>query len=171
MWDALVDRDSTTCLPLFAEGRAFFQIVVDYHLDTTGSLDILLSGDGMQCQNFVTIYFERKCFESRKKQCILVEQSTNVDTSNAQCVFRCHTLISDEDEVKVTFMAQAPIWASDSYQLSTLCGFSITRNWPLRHLSELSFILVLHIFNFPVRRNWWRGSCMLGTQWPNYHTS
>ena len=130
VWDALVDRNPTTCLPLFAEGRTFFQATIDYHLSTTESLDVSLSGVGTRCENFVTVHFRGKCLHSRNEQCGLIGQSEDAATSHIQCVFRCQTLTSGKNDVRVTVMAQVPTWASDSHKLCSLCDFTLTRDWP-----------------------------------------
>ena len=128
--NALSDHDPSTCIPLFGDSRNLFQSSVDYHLNTTTSLEIRFSGSGIQCNKFVTVHFEwiDKCLPPGKRQCTFLEQKAKVTTADTECMFMCRTLIAPNNAMQVTFMAQSLQWASDLYKSSRLCDFKITRD-------------------------------------------
>ena len=109
--DALLDRNLTACMPLFAEGRNLFQTSVDYPTTTRESLDVWFSGTGILCKKCVTIYFEKHtddCWLSGKRQCVFLGQSINALKTNTDCTFRCHILVPRENEVRVTIKMVSP---------------------------------------------------------------
>ena len=128
--EAVMDRNSSTCIQLFAEGRAFIQTSVDYLLNTTAYLDVWLSGTAIQYDKFVTVYWENtveSCLESVKKQCIFLGMTTMEVTGNTDCLFRCYTMGSYNVDIRVTLQILSPRWDTSFLNPSRLCDFKITQ--------------------------------------------
>ena len=127
----LRDQDFSSCMQLFPDGRRLFQISADYPPNTAVSLSVWFSGVGIQCEKFVTVYFERStdnCLPSGKEECAFMEQTSNtIIPTNTDCLYRCYTLIYSNGDVRVSFRALSTKWASESHKLSQLCEFRITR--------------------------------------------
>ena len=129
--EALMDRNSSTCIQLFAEGLTMFQTSIDYLLNTTAYLDVWLSGTGIQCDKLVTVYWETtvdNCWESVKKQCFFLGMTIVEMTGNTSCLFRCHTMGSDHGYMRVTLQVLSPRWDPRLQNQSRLCDFMITTN-------------------------------------------
>ena len=127
----LTDLDTSTCMQPFAGGRSLFQTSAEYFPSTTTSFGLSISGIGIQCDEFLTIYFEKIMngnLSSKKKECAFSEQTTIPLTMNTNCVFLCSSLSSLDCEVIVTLRIVSPNWAPDSRISSHLCDFKITRN-------------------------------------------
>ena len=128
---AVMDGNLSTCIQLFGEGRTMFQASVDYFPNTTVYLDVGLSGTGIQCDKFVTVYWETTaeiCWESVKKQCVFRGMTTVEETGNTDCVFRCYTMGPDNGYKRMTLQAIPPRWDPSLLNPSSLCDFKITRN-------------------------------------------
>ena len=142
--DVLRDHNPSTCVQLFAEGRTLFQASADYNLAPTASFKVSLSGVGILCDKFVTVYFEGTANNgslSGKKQCALMGNPTYAMTASIDCIFQCHTLISANCEVRVTFRTVVTTWASDSHKISHLCNFKIWQDWYLLGIGEAGFYI------------------------------
>ena len=129
--NALMDRNSSTCMQPFADNRAVFQVSLDYHLNSTASLDVWLSGKGIHCEHFVIVYFEKTSnylLPSKKTHCPLIEQTIDDLGTNTDCVFRCYSIISLDDDARVTLTTQSPMWGSDFQIVSRWCDLKITRD-------------------------------------------
>ena len=126
----LRDQDSSSYIQLFPDGRTLFQISADYPPITPPSLSVWFSGVGIQCEKFVTVYFERatdNCLPSGKHECAFVEQTSNTITpTNTDCLYRCYALISSKDDVRVSLITLSKEWSSESHKLSQLCEFKLT---------------------------------------------
>ena len=126
----LRDYDSSSCMQLFPDGRTLFQISADYPANTAPSLSVWFSGVGIQCKKFATVYFERatdNCLPYGKNECSFMEQTRNAITpTNTDCLYRCYTLISSNDDVRVSLRAMSTKWSSELHTLSRLCEFKIT---------------------------------------------
>ena len=125
--NALMDRDPSTCIQLFADGRNLFQFSIEYLWKIVASLDIWVSGTGFNCEQFMTIYVANNTeneFLSQKKECVFVENTIG-NTGTTDCQFRCRPLISQDDEVLLTLTTQSPMWATDFHKDSHLCDLKI----------------------------------------------
>ena len=132
--DVLRDHNPSTRVQLFAEGRTLFQASADYNLAPTASFKVSLSGVGILCDTFLTVYSEGTTNSgslSGKKQCSLIGQPTNAMNTNTDCIFRCYTLIATNCGGRVTFRTVLTTWAPDAYKLSLLCDLKIWQDWYL----------------------------------------